>query len=255
MKFIDRTGEEGCNTFGTPMRIIECKNATNITIEFQDEYKTRKRATYQQFLKGTIKNPYDKEVYGVGYLGDENISHKTHPNIYNHWQKMLQRCYDPYYINKQLTYKDCVVCKEWHSFKIFAEWYEENYYNVFNQRMELDKDILYKGNKIYSPETCIFVPQRINNLFLKRQNNRGKYPIGVCLSKKTNKFSAQCSICTEKGKGKRMWLGEYETIGEAFYSYKVFKENYIKQVADEYKNLIPNKLYEALYKYEVEIND
>ena len=254
MQSINRVGEKNRNTFGTLMKIIEYRNAKDITIEFQDEYKVRKRATYQQFLKGKIKNPYDKEIYGIGYLGGETVNHKTYPIIYQYWQKMLARCYDAYYLNKHPSYINCYVCEEWHSFQNFINWFENNHYEIFEQKMALDKDILIKGNKIYSPKTCCFVPQRINNLFLKKQNYRGEYPIGVYLHKKSNKYVAQCNI-EEKGKEKRVWLGEYKTIEEAFYSYKMFKENYIKQVADEYKNLIPQKLYEALYKYEVEIND
>lgn len=250
MKFINRVGEEGCNTFGTLMKIIECKNAHSVVIEFQDKYKVRKTVTYQQFLKGNIKNPYDKEFFNIGYLGDININHKNYPVIYEYWKSMLSRCYDPYYLNKHPTYIDCYVCEEWHSFKNFIEWYKRNYYEILNEKMFLDKDVLIKGNKIYSPITCCFVPRKINNLFLKRQNDRGEYPIGVSLYKKTNKFLAQCNAYD-----RRKWLGLHDTIEEAFCTYKIFKEQYIKQVADEYKDLIPQKLYEALYNYEVEIND
>ena len=50
-------------------------------------------------------------------------------------------------------------------------------------------------------------------------------------------------------------LGYFETPKEAFKSYKTFKEQYIKQVADEYKDKIPKKLYEAMYNWKVEITD
>ena len=122
--------------------------------------------------------------------------------------------------------------------------------------MHLDKDILYKGNKIYSPSTCIFVPNRINTLFTKSNLTRGKYPIGVNIDNKTHKFRARCSIFDNINKKViRVTLGSYNNEIEAFQCYKRFKENYIKEVAEEYKNLIPTKLYEAMYKYEVEITD
>ena len=54
---------------------------------------------------------------------------------------------------------------------------------------------------------------------------------------------------------KQNFLGYYNTPEEAFQAYKQFKENYIKQVADEYKELIPEKLYNAMYEYEVKIED
>ena len=169
---------------------------------------------------------------------------------------MLQRCYDPYYINKEVSYIDCYVEEYFHNFQNFAKWHEENYYECNGEVMQLDKDILVKGNKIYSRETCIFVPQRINNLFTKRQNCRGKHPIGVSWIERDKVFSSGCCIYDAKlKKKKRKWLGNFDNEIEAFICYKNFKENYIKEVADEYKESIPIKLYEALYKYEVEIND
>ena len=121
--------------------------------------------------------------------------------------------------------------------------------------MHLDKDILIKGNKIYSPNTCIFVPERINKLFTKRQNDRGKYPIGTCWHKPSNKFIAQCSVLDKENNRKEIHLGYYDTSEEAFLVYKQFKEKYMRQIADEYKDLIPQKLYEIMYRYKVEMND
>ena len=191
-----------------------------------------------------MTNPYCKTIFNVGYLGQGEYKSKDkngkHTEIYRTWYNMLQRCYDPYTINKDrnLTYIDVYVCEEWHNFQNFAKWWEENYYEIPNEKINLDKDILVKGNKVYSPKTCIVVPQRINKLFCKRQNDRGTLPIGCSYSIKNSGnyyITVYCSI--------------YITC------YKNFKEKYIKEVADEYKDLIPQKLYDALYKYEVEIND
>ena len=120
--------------------------------------------------------------------------------------------------------------------------------------MNLDKDILVKNNKIYSPNTCVFVPTNINTLFTKSNKSRGKYPIGVFFHKDANKYEAHCSIFYN-GKSKLKHLGLYNTIDDAFKVYKESKEANIKQIADEYKDKIPDKLYEAMYKYEVEITD
>lgn len=244
---------------GYDMKIIEYNNATDIIIEFQDEYKAKICTAYDTFLKGGIKNPYHKCIAGIGYIGEGKYkisSNNKHTKAYEYWYKMLQRCYDAYFLNEYPTYIDCYVCEEWHCFQNFGKWFEENYYEIPNEKMCLDKDILCKGNKIYSPENCIFVTNNINVLFCKRNKLRGEYPIGVYLDKERNKFMAQCSIFDkEKGKSKTKKLGRYDTIDEAFIAYKNFKENHIKQVADEYKELIPKELYEALYKYEVDIND
>ena len=120
--------------------------------------------------------------------------------------------------------------------------------------MCLDKDILHKGNKIYSRENCIFVPERINKLFVKRDNSRGDNPIGVYPTLSGN-YMASC----RNGCGKSISLGTYKTKEEAFNAYKTYKENYIKEVIDSYKGIILepfySKLREAMYKYKVEITD
>lgn len=121
--------------------------------------------------------------------------------------------------------------------------------------MCLDKDILIKNNKIYSPNTCIFVPQRINNLFTKTNKNRGNLPIGVSYYLNYNQYTATCSIIKENERKGHKTLGYFNTIEEAFNAYKNFKEKYIKQIANEYKDYIPIKLYNALLNYQVEITD
>lgn len=252
---IERLGEENYNNFGTLMKIVEYKNCDNIIVEFQDGYKVKVHTQYCNFKNGKVYNPYDKSICNVGYIGQGKYNWKDNFEIYKEWKSMLIRCYEPYTINKYPTYIEVIVCKEWHNFQNFAKWYEENYYEIGKGKMHLDKDILFKGCKIYSPKTCIFVPERINYLFIKSNAIRGEYPIGVSWYKTSNKFRVQCKILDKENNRKVIHLGYYTTSEEAFLVYKVFKENYIKQVADEYKKLIPQKLYEALYKYEVEIND
>lgn len=167
----ERLGKTNISNEGCEMKIIEYKNANNIWVEFQDKHRAKVCTTYNNFKKGEVKNPYHPNVYGVGYYGQgkykSSINGKP-TKVYNHWRDMLRRCYDPYYLNKEPTYIDCYVCEEWHNFQNFSEWFYKHYYEIPNERIELDKDILFKGNKIYSPETCILVPQRINTLFIKQ---------------------------------------------------------------------------------------
>ena len=167
---------------------------------------------------------------------------------------MLRRCYDDKYQEKYLTYKNCEVCESWHNFQNFAEWFENNYYEIEDEVMNLDKDILVKGNKIYSPETCVFVPQNINSLFVKRDKSRGNDPIGTNQLPSGN-YEVQCN----NGYGKYIYLGTYSTKEEAFQVYKQYKEKVIKEVIDSYEGIIPepyySKLKEAMYNYKVEIND
>lgn len=114
--------------------------------------------------------------------------------------------------------------------------------------MDLDKDILKNGNKIYCPKYCVFVPQQINKLFTLRTLNRGAYPLGCHLD--GNKFTVKLNKF-----GNEVLIGRTNNINEAFSIYKYEKEKYVKEVADLYKDNIPLKLYEALYKYQVNITD
>ena len=255
-KINERLGEENYNKYGTLMKIIEYIDTHNIVVEFQDEYKVRVHTEYRAFTRGGVNNPYDKTVCNIGYLGEGKYKYNQYSHIYTLWLGMIRRCYSEKFKEKRPTYKNCVTCKEWHCFQNFAEWYEKEMYNCNGEKLDLDKDILIKGNKIYSPETCMLVPQRINYLFVKSDATRGKYPIGVRLHKRDRIFEVHCSIIKDE-ESKSVYLGRFPLNRpfQAFTIYKNFKENYIKQVADEYKDLIPKKLYEALYKYEVEIND
>lgn len=249
----DRLNETRLNTNGEEMRIVRYGCRTDIDVQFEDGTVVEHRE-YDAFKKGKIKNPMTPTVYGVGYFGigkfksiDEN---GKITKCYNAWLNMLKRCYDTKWQEKHPTYKGCKVCEEWHNFQVFAEWYYSNFYEIENnEQMTLDKDILKKGNKIYSPESCIFVPQFINKLFTKCDKTRGNLPIGV--SKHRNKFQAHLS----KGNGKRIRLGTYTAPNEAFRAYKKAKEQYIKEVAEKYKGKIPYKLYQAMMNYEVKIDD
>lgn len=188
-----------------------------------------------------------RKVYNTGYSSKGKF--KTcikgkHTKSYSVWEGMLRRCYTDGFEN----YKDCSVCEEWHDFQNFAKWYNDNYYEVENERMELDKDILNKGNKIYSPQNCIIVTNHINSLFTKNKKQRGNLPIGV----RKAKYGRYKAVCRN---GNKRYEKYFETIDEAFKCYKNMKENVIKEVAETYKDKIPNKLYEAMHNYKVGIDD
>ena len=248
---VNRIGEQALNNQGCIMTIVGYRNAKDIDVQFNDEFNTvLTNRVYDSFKKGTIKNPNYASVYGIGRLGEGSYSKKKDLKAYEVWRSMIQRCYDAKYQLKQPTYIGCEVCEEWHCFQNFAEWHYDNYYEVPEQTMALDKDALYKGNKTYSPDTCVFIPQCINNLFTKCDKNRGNLPIGVSYHKQHNKYHSKC--CRS---GHTIDLGYYNTPEEAFESYKQYKEQVIKDMAEEYRNLIPEVLYNAMLNYEVEIND
>lgn len=160
---------------------------------------------------------------------------------------MIRRCYNtrPF----EPSYESCVVCEEWLTFSKFNKWFEECKDERANS-YHLDKDILVKGNKTYSPQTCCFVPQEINKLLTKRQHCRGSLPIGV--TTRWGKYYANLSKPQ-----KRIYLGQFNSKEDAFQAYKLAKEQYIKELAEKYfqEGKITRKVYDALMKYEVDITD
>jgi hypothetical protein len=253
----NRIGETNYNYSGELMKIIEYNNATNIMIQFE-ETKELVKCEYSQFKDGRVRSHLKPHVFNVGITENENTRDEKGNKLksYKAWNSMLERSYSEKFKNKQPVYKDVTCCDEWKYYKNFKKWFDNNYYEIEGQRMHLDKDILHKGNKIYSPDSCLIVPAIINTLFINCRSNRGEYPIGVYLDKRYNKYKSQCNVFDmNTNKTKRISLGRYNTSLEAFNNYKDFKESYIKEVADYYKNKIPNKLYDAMINYKIEIID
>ena len=238
------------NSEGYIMKIVEYFGCNNLIIEFNDERKTKIKSATKHLLDGRIKNPFHKSVYGIGYIGDiKTIDKKS----YKIWNDMLKRCYKIYNENKDTTYRDCSVDEEWHNYSNFKRWFDENYYEIDGETMCLDKDILNKGNKIYSSDNCIFVTKGINGLFTKRNAKRGECLLGVY--KKKNGYCAEISTCIKENKRKRIIKSGFKSEDDAFLFYKEEKEKHIKNVADMYIKEIPQKLYNALYSYQVERTD
>ena len=256
----NRLGEINYNNHNSKMIIIEYENCDNLTVKFEKDNCIVKNRTYVDFRKGKIKSPYDRGVCNIGYVGEGIYRAKDNNNNitpqYNTWSGMLYRCYSERIHNIRPTYIDCTVCEEWQNLQNFGKWYDENYYEIEEQRMDLDKDILHKGNKIYSPENCVFVPTNINGLFTKRQNCRGNFPIGVSFDKSKNLYAVGCG----DGKGNYVKIGTWglDYKEEAFQVYKETKEKVIKDIAIEYKNKyiqFPEQLYETMINYKVSITD
>lgn len=230
------------------MKIITDTASNNIDVEFLDEYHYIKRGcTYSNFRRGTVFNPYDKTAYGVGYLGvgkyktvESDNPHKS-TNVDRAWRNMLRRCYYNKTSKEFSSYCGiCEVCELWHCFQDFADWYYANEYKV-NERLHIDKDILFQGNKVYSPDTCLLVPQRINMLFVNKPNKRG-LPNGI------NKTKTGYGV-----KYSGVDLGIYNTLIEAYEAYSKQKKSTIINVANEYIDIIPNKVYMALINYKPEM--
>lgn len=249
--------EEKYNNQGCLMRIVEDNGSSDVVVEFQDEYKYRKHTQYCNFKSGSVKNPYCPSVFGAGIIGNKYLvwENGKPTKEYSVWATMLKRCFYESLKDKQPTYKDVTCCDEWLLYDNFYEWLhkQENFEQwKNNKRYALDKDIIAKNNKIYSPDTCCLVPQNVNCLFLKREAERGDLPIGV--RRNGNLFSA---CCHNPFTNKAEKLGTYHTINDAFMAYKRYKEYLIKKVAEiEYSNCnITRQCYIAMMNYEVEFTD
>lgn len=247
----ERIGEIYKNKYGSEFTIIEYNHTNDITVKFGNGY-IKEKVQYSNIKKGRVISPYCKTVCDIAYIGEGDapitIDNKASES-YIFWNNMIKRCYGKTINKHRPTYENKIVCEEWLNYNTFYKWYNDNYYSVDDEKMMLDKDILFKHNNIYSPETCIFTPQYINSLFTKCDKRRGKCLIGVSITD-NNKFISQ--ICKNNH---NIVIGRYNTELEAYNSYKIEKESYAKEVAEQYKNNIPNKLYKALYNYKVEIDD
>lgn len=253
----ERIGQVNTNNHGTLMKIIKYNNCHDIVVEFQDENKYTTKTYYTNFIKGKVENPFDNTVFGIGYLGTGKwkvCENKIKFKSYIAWQGMLRRCYDEKIQAKRPKYKNCIVAKEWHNYQNFAQWWNENYYSCNDEIMCLDKDILVKNNTTYNKDTCLIVPNRINTLIENCTASRGNLPLGVSFDKNMNLFKSTSREIID-GKSKKVHLGFYDTPEAAFNAYKRYKENYIKNIANEYKDVLPKKVYDALYNYEIFITD
>ena len=201
---------------------------------------------------GNVKDPYLPSVFGVGIVGT-----KYQPTIngvrtkeYVLWKSMLTRCYSTTHKKKNPTYIDCEASSKFKSYEYFYEWCHSQI-GFDNEGWHLDKDLLIKGNKVYSESTCIFIPSEINSVLTKCTASRGKYLIGVCWHNTNKAFVAKVG----KNKGKQEWLGAFNTEIEAFNAYKKAKESFVKEQADKWKDRIDERAYNALMNYTVDIDD
>ena len=230
-KVIDRTGEEGYNSFGSKIVIKEYRKRRDIDVYFPEYDWIAKHVQYNNFKKGTIECPYEPRVYGVGYLGEGKYTATENgkkTDKYKIYYSMLQRCYDPKHQERYPTYKDCRVEDYLLNFQHMGKWIEENYYKVPGER--------------------------INTLFVKNDKTRGENPIGV-----SDLPSGNYQVMCNNRYGKNIYLGTYTTKEEAFQAYKNYKEKVIKEVIDSYEGKIPephySRLKTAMYNYKVEIDD
>ena len=216
-------------------KIVKYNNARDVQIQFLNTgFETTVQLT--NIRNGSTK--YPSTINGVN------------TKEYVLWVHMLQRCYSDSFKKRRPTYEDCKCSENFKSYEYFYEWCHSQI-GFDNEGWQLDKDLLIKGNKVYSADSCIFIPQEINSLLIKRTASRGEYLIGVYWDKTNKAFRARVN----KNKGKQEHLGFFNTELEAFNAYKTAKESFVKEQAEKWKSHIDERAYNALMRYQVEIDD
>ena len=231
-------------------KIISYKDSKNVRVKFIDTgYEIT--SSLNAIRKGVIKDRLLPSVLGVGFIGGNNPSKidGKHTKEYLVWRSMLTRCYDEKFKVKYPTYKHCFCSVSFNSYDWFYDWCNKQV-SFGVDGFELDKDLLVKGNKVYSEDTCVLLPKEINNALLKRDDDRGKCLIGVDFLNKQNKFRSRLNV-----NGISKHLGYFKTEIEAFNAYKIAKENYLKELANKWKDKIDPRAYNALMNYQVEVTD
>ncbi|HHZ94383.1 MAG TPA: AP2 domain-containing protein [Flavobacteriales bacterium] len=166
-------------------------------------------------------------IYGMGtndswYMTQRRVNGKVAAcKIYTTWKNMIKRCSEYASEREKKFYSDCSVCGEWLYFDSFYQWTKKQDW----KGKQLDKDLLVEGNKIYSPETCVFVHQSINKLIMDNERVRGDYPQGVDLTPWG--FRAKISI-----NGKHTHLGYFDSIKDASICYAQKKCDYIEDMCE-----------------------
>ena len=240
------------NKQGFNYKIVHYNTYYDITILFDSGYI--KSATMKEVKRNTIKDKLSPSVYGVGIVGiryNTNVDGK-HTTEYGAWKNMLRRCYSEKGRHKFQSYDDCTVSENFKKYSYFYEWVNKqvgfNTVDDMGNIFQLDKDLLSKGNKIYSETTCVFLPLEINIALAIKDSKHKKFHVGV--RKNRNKYEVTCCI-----NSKSTYLGLFKTEIEAFNAYKQAKENYLKQLAEKWKDQIDIRAYHALMNYQVEITD
>ena len=232
-------------------KILKYNDCANVVIQF---LKTGFETVAQlgSIRRGEVKDRLSPSVYGVGIVGTKYPTkiNGVQTKEYVLWTDMLTRCYSDIFKKKRPTYEGCEVSENFKHYSYFYEWCNKQV-GFGSEGWQLDKDLLIKGNKVYSENTCVFIPAEINSVLVKCTATRGKHPVGVYWSNTNKAFVAKVS----RNEGQQEYFGLFKTEIEAFNAYKTAKESFVKELAEKWKDKIDERAYEALMAYTVEITD
>lgn len=239
-------GKVFASTNSGDFKVVEYIDQKNVVIEFLYT-GTRLVARIGNILNGLVKDRMYPSVYGVGITGEKiPVVDGKRCKQRELWVRMLDRCYSKG--KNKPTYEGCSVSENFKYYPFFKEWCEKQIgFDV--KGFALDKDILVKGNKVYSEDACVFVPQEINNILTYKKSTNKGLSASVALQK-----SGRYSVSFRKDRITQN-LGRFDTPEKAFQVYKTAKEDRLKCLAEKWKDFITEKCYNALLNWEIKIDD
>ena len=186
-----------------------------------------------------------RTVVGVGFLGGSK--YQTRINgvelvEYGVWRSMIRRCYSAKAQIRDYKYFGCEVHSDWHNFQRFADWYLNHESSGLGY--DVDKDLLVRGNKTYSPENCCLLPAELNSII--QTGNIKSVLVGTTFHKQTGMWQAQV-----KNNGRQIFLGLFESRFDAHLAYVEAKEAYVRERADYWRGRIEDRAYSALMNWRV----
>lgn len=154
---------------------------------------------------------------------------------------MSNRCSSNSEQNNHPGYVGCSLSDNFKNFQFFAEWCNNQI--GYKEGWHLDKDLLIPGNKIYSEDTCLFLPMEIN----KKIKNSVK-PFS-----ETNPFDGVIksynTYTVKRAVNGKISEQKFKNLNDAInYSTKI-QEEQVRSFADIYKDILPEKTLKALRNY------
>jgi len=227
--------------YGEKFKVIDYVDNENVTLEYEDGTVVTSRSV--NIRQGNPPNPNRRVIYGQGYhgVGVYPISNNGGKSLaYVKWHGMLSRVYDGNNDKTKLAtacYDGVCVSEYWHNFQNFAEWfYREHGKYTCKDVLCLDKDLLGKGTKVYSKDTCCFLPYCLNIAI------QVGYSVHYDARRRT--FRPRVSM-----KGVTPYLGDFKHEDEAREAYFNAKNKHISSLAESYRGSIPDNVLQALLNF------
>lgn len=242
-------GQKYTSKLGEVYEVVEYNSANKgVVIKFESTGNLM-TCSAKEVKNGSVKNTMQKNVFGVACFGvgpwKAKVNGKFLPE-YQLWIGLMTRIYHEPTLKDHPTYRSASICDEWHNFQNFAAWCQSQVGFLTKQAnsksFALDKDLLVPNNKVYSSETCCFLPNHINVALKGRQSEKGEQiPSGVYWHKASNSYTASANK-----NGKQYHLGCFATPEYAKVVFRKFKTEYLQELAEQYKDQISEAAYLAL---------